>query len=295
MRLNSHIHIATVDTFTLPPHHTTNCYIIGGDGEALLIDPIFESGGTLEACLQENGIRAIRYAAVTHPHPDHYGGIDALLGTYGGKLLCHRDNGKEMTFGASSGHAIERFEGDEVIRTAAGAIRVLHTPGHSPAHLCFYIEEEGILFSGDTILGYGTSIISPPEGDMADYLETLHRLAAMEIRTICPSHGPVIDRGAKERIHWYIDHRLMREERVLAALKSGLTTIAEIARAIYNEEDFQMHGRDLQPRAERTVQAHLEKLEKDGVVASAGNAPSHFHLVSPHRGTDDDGDKRGFA
>ncbi len=280
MRLSSHIHQATVHTFTLPPHHTTNCYVIGGDKEAVLIDPIFEHGGSLERCIEKNGIRSIRYAAVTHPHPDHYGGIDALLKTYGGRLLCHHNNEEKMTFGASGAHPIDRFSGDEVIETSGYTIQVLNTPGHSPAHLCFYIQEEGMLFSGDTILGYGTSIISPPEGDMADYLKTLNRLAAMEVRIICPSHGPVIDKRAPERIRWYIDHRMMREERVLEALQGGMSQIPEITKQIYNEEDFQMHGHDLQPRAERTVLAHLEKLEKDGMVSRQGDGMgSHFHLT----------------
>lgn len=280
MRLSRHIHKATAHTFTLPPHHTTNCYIIGRDKEAFLIDPIFEGGGSLETCLKENGIGSIRYAAITHPHPDHYGGIDSLLGTFGGRLLCHRNNGKRITFGASNNKDINHLSGGEVIETSDYTIQVLDTPGHSPAHLCFYIREEGILFSGDTILGYGTSIISPPEGDMADYLNTLNRLAGMDVRIICPSHGPVIAQKAPERIRWYIDHRMMREARVLEALDSGLTTIPKITKAIYNEEDFQMHGHDLQPRAERTVQAHLEKLEKEGaVVREGGGGKFHFHLV----------------
>jgi len=280
MSLSRHIHKATVHTFTLPPHHTTNCYVIGRDKEALLIDPIFEHGGNLEACLKESGIGSIRHAAITHPHPDHYGGIDTLLEAYGGRLLCHRSNGKQITFGGPKGVPIDRLSGGEVIETSDYTIQVLDTPGHSPAHLCFYIQEEGILFSGDTILGYGTSIISPPEGDMADYLKTLQRLAGMDVRIICPSHGPVIDQKAPERIRWYIDHRMMRETRVLEALDNGLATIPRITQAIYNEEDFQMHGHDLQPRAERTVQAHLEKLEKDGaVVRVESGGIFHFHLV----------------
>ena len=280
MRLSRHIHKTTVHTFTLPPHHTTNCYVIGRDKEALLIDPIFESGGSLEICLKESGIGLIRYAAITHPHPDHYGGIEALVETYSGRILCHRNNGNRMTFGTSKGHLIDRFSGGEVIETSEHTIQVLDTPGHSPAHLCFYIQEKGMLFSGDTILGYGTSIISPPEGDMADYLNTLNRLAEMDVRIICPSHGPVIDKRAPDRIRWYIDHRLMRETRVLEALHSGLSTIPKITKAIYNEEDFQMHGHDLQPRAERTVLAHLEKLEKDGVVLRESDRErSHFYLV----------------
>ncbi|MCJ8499844.1 MBL fold metallo-hydrolase [Desulfatitalea alkaliphila] len=274
------IHQATVSTLTLPPHHSTNGYLIGGDGEAVLIDPIFQKGNPLDACLQANRIRSIQYAAVTHPHPDHHGGIDRLLAQHGGHLLCHRGTAEPAVFHLADGTRIKALAGGEAIKAGPYTLQALHTPGHSPAHLSFYIAQEGILFSGDTILGCGTAIISPPEGDMADYLTTLRNLAAMDIRTICPAHGPVITEGVQERIEWYIAHRLMREARVLEALREGLSTPSGITRRIYDEADFRMHGHDLQPRAERTVLAHLEKLEKEGVVVRQANTDSlHFHIL----------------
>ena len=266
MTLPEKILNAVVHTSTLPPHHSTNCYGIGDDSGAMLIDPIYVPGNPLDNGMKQKHIRSIRYAAVTHPHPDHYGGINELLLTYGGHLLFHAAVCGAAPFGAPGPDRVRRFSGGETIEISGYTIQVLNTPGHSPAHLCFYIPEEGILFSGDTILGYGTSIISPPEGDMADYMQTLETLAAMEIRTICPAHGPVIDQRAAERIRWYIDHRKTREALILEALKEGLSGIPSITRRIYDEKDFQMHGRDLLPRAERTVLAHLLKLEKEKIV-----------------------------
>lgn len=279
MRIFNNIHRVTINTFTLPPHHTTNCYIIGGDQEAVLIDPIYGLYGNLAACLKETQIRAIQYAAITHPHPDHYGGIARLLKTFGGRALCHRDMAVAKSFGVSKADSITGLRGGETIETADHTIQVLHTPGHSPAHLSFYIPAAGILFSGDAILGHGTSIISPPEGNMSDYLQTLHQLASLDIRMICPAHGPVIDRGAAERIQWYIAHRMMREARVLAALQEGLSSIKSITRRIYDEADFRMHGRGLLPRAQRSVLAHLEKLEKEGVVIRKVNGREAQYLL----------------
>ena len=280
MKLLRSIHKATISTLTLPPHHTTNSYLVGGDGEAVLIDPIYRPGNDLDACLQENHVRRIRYAAVTHPHPDHHGGIDCLLERHGGTLLCHRETAEPLAFGVPDAARVHRCAGGESLAAGPHTLQVLHTPGHAPAHLCFYIAAEGILFSGDTILGRGTSIISPPEGDMADYMATLHTLAALDIRMICPAHGPVIAEGAQERIHWYINHRMMREDRVLEALKEGLSSISRITRRIYDEADFRMHGYDLQPRAERSVLAHLEKLEKEGSVVRKSHVDgTRFHLV----------------
>lgn len=280
MKLPRSIDKATVNTLTLPPHHATNGYLVGGDGEAVLIDPIYQPGNPLDACLQENRIRSLQYAAVTHPHPDHHGGIDRLLERHGGRLACHRDIAEHKAFDLPDAARIQPFAGGETIDAGPYTLQVLHTPGHSPAHLCFYIAGEGILFSGDTILGRGTSIISPPEGNMADYIATLRNLAAMDIRMICPAHGPLIGEGAHERIHWYITHRLMREARVLEAVKEGLSSVSGITRRIYDETDFRMHGYDLQPRAERTVLAHLEKLEKEGaVVRQPDGGRTRFHLA----------------
>lgn len=280
MRIAKDIHKATVNTLTLPPHHTTNSYIIGGGRDAVLIDPIFKRAGALSSCLGDNNIQGIQLAAVTHPHPDHYGGLDRLLKKFGGKVLCHSGAVHAGAFGVSGERSLLGFQGGETIHAGPYSVEVLHMPGHSPFHLCFYIKDEGILFSGDVVLGHGTSMISPPEGNMADYMQSLHRLAAMDIRVICPAHGPVVTQGAAEWIQWYIRHRQMRETRVLAAIQEGLTTVRSITRRIYDDADYQMHGFGLLPRAQRSVLAHLEKLEKDGVVVQRMNAREpHYFIV----------------
>jgi glyoxylase-like metal-dependent hydrolase (beta-lactamase superfamily II) len=280
MTLPRHIFKAVVNTSTLPPHHATNCYVMEDERGALLIDPIYAPGNPLDECMKENHIRSIRYAAITHPHPDHHGGVNELLAAFGGHLLCHDNILGDTPFGAPDPGRVHRFSGGETIDIDGYTLQVLHTPGHSPTHLCFYIPEERILFSGDTILGYGTSIISPPEGDMADYLHTLETLAALDIRTICPAHGPVIEERAPERIRWYITHRRERETLILEALKEGLSRIPVITRRIYNEKDFQMHGRDLLPRAERTVLAHLGKLEKENIVSRENKEDGDHYFLA---------------
>ena len=264
MNLMRNIHKATVNTFTLPPHHSTNVYIVGGHADAVLIDPIYAPGNPLDRMLAACNIQSIQFAAVTHPHPDHYGGLDKLIERFGGRVLCHASTGD--IFKRSTSDQILHVSGGETVYTADDAIKVLHTPGHSSAHICFYIETQAALFSGDTIVGHGTSIISPPEGNMTDYFNTLNHLATLDIQTIYPAHGPVIDRYAAQRIQWYIAHRKMREERVISALKRGMRSLTDITRQIYREEDYQMHGRDLLPRARRSVLAHLEKLESEGAV-----------------------------
>jgi len=265
MEILSGIYCFPIKTKTLPPHRTTNSYVIADGDRAFVIDAVNSKKGETQAHLFEIGIKSIQMAAITHPHRDHYTGLKALLEVFGGQVVCHQQAlprladlfKEEMGMPLTDGSSLE---------IAGFKIDVLYTPGHSPDHICLYLKKEGVLFSGDTILGWGTSIISPPEGDMAEYINTLQKLAKLDINLICPGHGPIIKKRAGDRIKWYIAHRLMREKRILEALKSGSHTPREIAEKIYTEEDVKMHGHNLIPRAKRSVLAHLVKLEKEGRV-----------------------------
>jgi len=262
------IHCLPITTNTLPPHRTTNTYVVAGSSSALVIDAICPDSLGVYENLFKDSRTSISAAAITHPHVDHYLGLAKPLVRFGGKIICHsgtRTHLKQIFADESFG---EDLKGGEVLKAGDYTIRVFHTPGHSPGHICLYLEEEKILFSGDTILGFGTSIISPPEGDMAAYMQTLEVLSRLDIHFIFPGHGPIIEKRASERIRWYITHRKIREKLILEALSGSLLTPCEIAEKIYSEEDFKMHGRDLLPRAARTVMAHLVKLEKENRVYS---------------------------
>ncbi len=163
-----------------------------------------------------------------------------------------------------------------MIESNGVTIRALFTPGHAHGHLCFYLEEPKFLITGDVVLGYGTSVISPPWGDMIDYLATLERLKQLDLEMLLPAHGPMIE-APYEKIQEYIDHRVMREQKVLAAVQDGNDTPERIAKAIYGEDDFKVHGYDLLPRAARMVLAHLLKLEKEGRIhRTAGGGQDVF-------------------
>ncbi|MBW2091103.1 MAG: MBL fold metallo-hydrolase [Deltaproteobacteria bacterium] len=254
---------------TLPPHRATNMYIMIHGESALVLDAVSPLNSEPQQKLAEMGVRSIQTALITHSHGDHHRGLEAFLKKFGGEIVCHhitherlRDAFKEEWFGRD-------LEGGEILENGDFKIKALHTPGHCTDHICFYLENEKVLFTGDTILGWGTSIISPPEGDMTAYMKTLEDLMKLDIAIICPGHGPLIQENANDRIKWYHAHRLMREKLVLDALSDALLTPYEIAERIYSEEDFKMHGRDLLPRAARSVLAHLEKLEKEGKVFSS--------------------------
>jgi len=262
------VHCLSVNTTTLPPHRATNCYAVVRNNQALLIDFISPSDENVPARLAETGAASISSAVITHPHGDHYLGLNELLNQFGGQAVCHPKALPRLEGMLDPRYLGKTVVNDDIIAVGDYHVRVLHTPGHCPDHICLYLEEEKALFSGDTILGWGTSIISPPEGDMIDYMETLRRLNELEIKLILPGHGPLIKEKTRERIQWYIDHRLMREKLVLEALNESPLTPSEIAVKIYSEEDFKMHGRDLLPRAARSVLAHLRKLERENQVNS---------------------------
>ena len=137
-------------------------------------------------------------------------------------------------------------------------VRVLHTPGHARGHLCFLLEQGGVLVAGDMVAGMGTIVIDPPEGDMSDYLRSLERLRDLAPTTIFPAHGPPI-KNTVARLVELIDHRLWREQRILEAWLSGRQKPDEILEVAYDEIP-----EIVRPLAERQVLAHLERLRSAG-------------------------------
>jgi glyoxylase-like metal-dependent hydrolase (beta-lactamase superfamily II) len=142
------------------------------------------------------------------------------------------------------------------------SLRALHTPGHARGHLCFYEEKTGALVTGDNIVGLGSVLIDPPEGNMRDYLRSLERLRALPHLTVLfGAHGPAMG-SPRAKIEEYINHRLEREANILAAVRAGASSPKEIVERVYTD----VHPKAL-TMAERAVAAHLEKLVGDNLVA----------------------------
>jgi len=142
----------------------------------------------------------------------------------------------------------------------------MHTPGHARGHLCFHDESSGALISGDNIVGFGSVLIDPPDGNMRDYLDSLRRMRALPNLTVLfGGHGPAVA-NPYEKIDEYISHRLQREELILAAVREGHATLKEIVARVYTDVHPKAHA-----MAERAVLAHLEKLEADGLVVQTSD------------------------
>ncbi|MEQ1786026.1 MAG: MBL fold metallo-hydrolase [Acidimicrobiales bacterium] len=236
-----------------PGHMTgpgTNTYLVGID-EIVVIDPGPDDPAHLEAIAGCGGDR-IRWIVCTHTHIDHFPGVAGLKERTGAEVLA---------FEARDGLVIDRALGDgDLIEATEFVLRAVHTPGHASNHLCYLLEQERMLFSGDHIMNGSTVVIRPPDGDMGEYLRQLERLKTLRprLRSIAPGHGHLIDKPVA-KIDEYLDHRSMRERQILGALGAGPTTVEAIVEALYPDL-----AEELVPMAHGTVWAHLLKLKGDG-------------------------------
>ncbi|MGI8407081.1 MAG: MBL fold metallo-hydrolase [Actinomycetota bacterium] len=233
----------------------TNSYVVGS-GPCAVIDPAVDDKEYLAAL--EDMAGEVDLILITHRHPDHVGGAHALAGLTGAPVRAFGPlpaGGAEVTGPISDG---------EVLELAGTKLEALHTPGHASDHLSFLMRGAASLFAGDNILGEGTAVIAPPDGDMALFLSSLKRLKALHIDRIFPGHFRPLDGGHKV-IRELIRHRLAREASVFQAVRDGAATPEAIVGVVYRETPAALH-----PIAMFSVLAHLEKLQTEGRVKKRG-------------------------
>ncbi len=253
----------------------TNTYLVGADGGTpLLIDTGIGLPAYLDLLkehLAAEGLGPLAKILLTHVHGDHIGGAADVLGLYP-DIPVHKFPwpGKDEAYPLDLQPVADgqRFSGEGY------TLRAVHTPGHAQDHICYYFEEERALFSGDVILGMGTTVIPQDGGNLAHYLDTLRKLQTLDVERIYPGHGPVIE-NAPQKIAEYLAHRLEREQQILDELAGGAKTVEEMVRSIYREYPERLYA-----AAGQSVLSHLDKLEDEGRVARDRAEPPRFTLLA---------------
>lgn len=260
-------------TPTKPPATHTNCYLIYNSREILVIDPgspYEEEQHALAAAVDDlvSEGRSVREIILTHMHPDHVGGVNSLREHLSGRVrvAAHRFTAQPLGDTVRVDRLIEDGDVIELVGSPRITLRAMHTPGHARGHLCLYEAETGTLISGDNIVGMGSVLIDPPEGDMSDYLASLRQMRNLpNLSVIFGGHGPAIA-NPYARLDEYISHRLERERKILEAVREEATTAEHIVARVYTDVSPKAHA-----MAERAVLAHLEKLQADGQVVVERN------------------------
>ena len=253
----------------------TGVYVVG-DGAVAVIDPGPDDPAHLAALKRAIAGLTVTHILVTHTHRDHSPAARALkewtgAPTYGFGAAPRADGEaarEEMEEGVDFAFAPDlRVRDGDVISGDGFTIECVFTPGHTSNHMCYALREEKALFTGDHVMGWATSVVIPPGGNMADYLASLERLLARDDRVYWPTHGAPI-RDPKPFVRALIAHRREREAQILALLARGPARIPDIVRALYSDVDSRLHA-----AAAMSVLAHLIKLVREARV-DAGGGPT---------------------
>jgi glyoxylase-like metal-dependent hydrolase (beta-lactamase superfamily II)/8-oxo-dGTP pyrophosphatase MutT (NUDIX family) len=260
----------------LPPTYYTNAFLVGHDSAYLIdpgpTDPVEQ--GRLFTLLDARLSAGARLAGIllTHHHPDHVGAADAVARRYGAPILAH-----SWTAHALAGKVkVDQELGDGAIldlgvgpHGGAWRLEAIHTPGHAPGHLCFYEATYRLLFVGDMASTMSSVVITPPDGDITEYLESLRRLRTLPARLLLPAHGSVNARP-QFVLDECVNHRRKREEQLVQALTAGPRRVTDLAQEMYRGAPA-----EVMPYAEKQVLAGLLKLRREGraVEAEEGQDP----------------------
>ena len=260
----------------------TQTYIVGAGAEVAVIDPgpddtgvaghaDTNGAGHVEAILKAVGDARIVAIVCTHTHRDHSPASRPLQAATGAPIigcapLTLQDDGPRADSSFDGDYVPDRVLVDgERLSGDGWTLEAVATPGHTSNHLCYCVVESGALFTGDHVMGWSTSVVSPPDGDMAAYMASLQKLHDREDRVLYPAHGPQID-NPRQLVRGMLGHRRQRERQIVRLLEDGGShAIPQFVSAMYKGLDERLHG-----AAGRSVLAHLIDLERQGRVAVRG-------------------------
>ena len=264
-RVSAHVWRLALPSQTLPPFDTVNTYVVAGGGVGAVVDPGSPDGDApsrIRSALDQAGVRLLKAVFLTHTHPDHVAGLAALLRGEGPvPVYVHPLEAGRV----GNLHDIVPLGDDRRIVVGGTVVRALHTPGHSPGHLSYLLDEEGVALVGDVIAGKGSTWVGVPEGDIRAYLDSLARLRALGPRVLGPGHGDIVHE-ADRKLADAAAHRLDRERQVLRALADDTLDLRRLRERVYPDLP-----EAVRPLAERSLLAHLAKLMGELKVVHLGD------------------------
>lgn len=248
----------------------TGTYIIGKENLAI-IDPGPIDQNHFDAIVKSTKGQTITHILLTHNHNDHSPLAKKIKEETGAKIYfkdlsndIQTEDQFEEGYDKDIEGDIELSDGD-IIETNEWTVEAIHTPGHTSNHICYSLAEEEVLFSGDHVMGWSTTVIVPPDGDMSDYINSLKKLLKRSENNFYPTHGPIIERP-KELVTKYIEHRMEREKQITEAIKLGNKKIPDMVKIIYKDVDISLH-----PAAAMSTLAHLIRMKENNEIAVSGN------------------------
>jgi glyoxylase-like metal-dependent hydrolase (beta-lactamase superfamily II) len=255
----------------------TGVYIVGNKDVAV-IDPGPDDASHVDALKRALEGRRVTHILVTHTHADHSPAAKPLKEWSGAKTYAFGPHGSgklEDGVRVEEGGDMQftpdvRVKDGEIIKGNGFTFECVFTPGHTSNHMCYALREENALFTGDHVMGWSTTVVTPPDGDMAQYMASVKKLMARDDAILYPTHGaPVTD--PKPFLAAYLEHRLDREKQIVACIRDGLTTIPQMVARMYADVDKRLH-----PAASRSVLAHLNQLDNEN---RADNEGGHNRLT----------------
>ncbi|WP_439486304.1 MBL fold metallo-hydrolase [Blastomonas fulva] len=255
----------------------TQTYVVGKGADVAVIDPGPADPAHIEAILATVGDARIAAIMCTHTHRDHSPAAAPLAARTGAPIigcapLILSDDGPRSDEAFDTTYTPDRVLADgESVSGDGWTLQAVATPGHTSNHLCLALVESGALFTGDHVMGWSTSVISPPDGDMADYMASLAKLQERSDRVYYPAHGPAVENPA-QLVRGMMGHRKQRERQVLRQLEAGPQAIPDMVPQMYKGIDERLYG-----AAGRSVLAHLIDLKNRGAVRHEGDVWALIH------------------